>query len=458
MSTFASIAVLSKPTELKPDWEFEMEGLKFAVHDGMVELNQEIHDFERFSSALNNVFLLIDSIESNKGKLDEAVYSLVNQNNELAEALGIYTPFNLKSDEGQRQAGFELCMAFEADENQNNDQKKKDGETSNEEDKGFFAKAWEAIKNFFLKIGRAIKKLFVSAEAKEKASDAKNAEANKKLDSMTPEEVRKAFEDAVKKQMKGLTLSKDLADAMVKSARTIAEKVKSVSESVKDTLSYFDLLLQNGSYAKILEPCSEELKKFGYTLVDTTRFGEQVKVPQKTGESVFRVEAQKRNDAIMSWSNDPRKLIGPSGSYRSEIKAISKQFKEDAATLEKLTARFSDEKKVENIIKQRGPSLVDRFSAWWGGKLDNIDMKKKVKLASDIGKDLAKALSILSGLFTECDNLMGATCGAIEGIILERKIREVNKDYKELNTLRTEHAEKENAKAAVVNDDSGAGI
>lgn len=165
MSTFASIAVLSKPTELKPDWEFEMEGLKFAVHDGMVELNQEIHDFERFSSALNNVFLLIDSIESNKGKLDEAVYSLVNQNNELAEALGIYTPFNLKSDEGQRQAGFELLMALEEDQNdgeqkpaESNESGDKKPGTEQKEEKGFFARAWDAICRFFKSIGNAIAK------------------------------------------------------------------------------------------------------------------------------------------------------------------------------------------------------------------------------------------------------------------------------------------------------------
>ena len=144
MSTFASIAVLSKPTEMHPDWEFEMEGLKFEVHDGMIELNQEIRDFERFCSSVLAIDNLVSNIDFNRGRLDEAVYTFVNQNNELAEALGIYTPFSFATEEEQAQAGQEV----------------KEATTSGDEKKGFFARAWEAIKKFFKSIGDAIGKVW----------------------------------------------------------------------------------------------------------------------------------------------------------------------------------------------------------------------------------------------------------------------------------------------------------
>ena len=166
MSTFASIAVLSKPTEIHPDWEFEMEGLKFAVHDGMVELNQEIHDFNQFYTSMENLFSLIDSIDSNRGRLDEAVYSLVNQNNELAEALGIYTPFSFATEEEKAQAGQEIKNTVE---NGSNDENK-------EPEKGFFAKAWDAIKRFFASIKNALVRIWGAITGSNKSTITKAKE------------------------------------------------------------------------------------------------------------------------------------------------------------------------------------------------------------------------------------------------------------------------------------------
>lgn len=140
MSAFSELTVLSAPTAENKDWSFMLGELKFEVHESMVELTNQIKSFESFARSVNVLIELIDHIDNNNGKLDKGVYEFVNQNNELAQALGIIIPYSFATEEEQQQAGEDVKKAAEG----------------NGEEKGFFAKAWETICKFFKSIGNAV--------------------------------------------------------------------------------------------------------------------------------------------------------------------------------------------------------------------------------------------------------------------------------------------------------------
>lgn len=142
MSVFSDIAVLKRPAPEMKDWAFQLGELRFEVHDAEVELASQINSFEKYSRAVESLEMLLDHIDQNNGKLEKVVFDLVNQNNELAEALGIIVPYSFATEEEQAQAAQDVQNAA-------------NGEGEGDE-KSFFAKAWETIKKFFGKIRDAI--------------------------------------------------------------------------------------------------------------------------------------------------------------------------------------------------------------------------------------------------------------------------------------------------------------
>ena len=165
---FSNITVLSQPSAENQDWSFRFTDLRFEIHDAEMELKSELDSFDKFVNSMNALEALLDNIEDNNGRLDKTVFDFVNQNNELAMALGIVMPYSFATEEEQQQAGEDVKQAAEG----------------NKEEKGFFARAWEAIKNFFTAIKNALVRVWnaitgnnenTEQKAKEVADGAKNA-------------------------------------------------------------------------------------------------------------------------------------------------------------------------------------------------------------------------------------------------------------------------------------------
>lgn len=154
MGPFSGILV--NATEDK-GFELSMEDVRIQFNEAFEVLNAEAANFESFCSAVEKLEMLHDSIQAHDGKADKGVIAFLNQNNSLADALGISLSMEEFND---IVVGSETCAAIE----------------------GALANVWEAIKNFFKNIYDGIKNffknfigMFSSAEKKAAAAAAKAA-------------------------------------------------------------------------------------------------------------------------------------------------------------------------------------------------------------------------------------------------------------------------------------------
>jgi len=167
---FSGITSIVKPIELSADWSFQMGELRFMIHDGIVELKDEIKDFDSFCQSVDYLNALVDNIESNRMLLSEKVFNFVNVNNELVAALGIDLPYSFATEADEKEAGTAVANAA------NNDD-------------GFFAKAWESIKQFFIKIIAAIKNVWSNDKLVDQKLTKMNAETSQVIDPQSEEQI-----------------------------------------------------------------------------------------------------------------------------------------------------------------------------------------------------------------------------------------------------------------------------
>lgn len=118
------------------------EGYTIAMEDARIEfneafevLNAEYKSFDSLCGAIEKLELLNESIQAHDGKADRGLIAFLNQNNDLAEALGISIDME---NFNEIVVGAEVSAACE----------------------GMLGNAWEAIKNFFKSIWEGIKNFF----------------------------------------------------------------------------------------------------------------------------------------------------------------------------------------------------------------------------------------------------------------------------------------------------------
>lgn len=126
----------------------EMADVRIEFNEAFEMLNAEAASLDSFYSALERLSMLNDCIQKNDGRADKGVIAFLNQNNGLAEALGISIDMENFNDVI---IGAEVSVACE----------------------GVLGNAWEAIKNFFKNIWDGIVNfvknlgnMFKSTEAK----------------------------------------------------------------------------------------------------------------------------------------------------------------------------------------------------------------------------------------------------------------------------------------------------
>ena len=118
--------------------DLEMGDIKLQYNAALDDLRVVSASFESYVNACERYLALCDCVEANEGMLEPAVRDFVNNNGELAMALGI-----------------DLAM-----EDDSQDAQKENGEKVTEKKQGFFRRMWEGIKRFVQAILNAIGSFF----------------------------------------------------------------------------------------------------------------------------------------------------------------------------------------------------------------------------------------------------------------------------------------------------------
>lgn len=433
MSVFTDIAVLKRPAPEMKDWSFMLGELKFEVHDAEVELTSQLKSFEQFAGAMDKLDMLLEHIEQNDNKLEKAVFDLVNQNNELAMALGIIMPYSFATEEEQAQAAQDVKEAVGADN--------KDGE----EDKGFFAKAWEGIKKFFRSIKEACVKAWNAIRNKDKVSDEQNNAANQALESMAPKEVQAALDNAFSKAGRVYITLED-AQAMVKDIDTIAKYWAATSQSFGNPVEFFKFLNKyDGSFTSALGAVRTPLKNLGIDLIEQNINGKKVAKVNKTGKTVYDITPEKLKHARDSFIHDDggravsyaQSFMGKNSSVRQLMKNAVGQLKELVNNINELL----DQMENPDVIKQI-EELVNHgsFGNWAANLLRMNGAQKKINIAKEVGRKISETLSVVLEVIKQGESKIGSTCNAIDAQILLRNKRADNKDVQDLNARRQKDA------------------
>ena len=447
MSVFSDIAVLKRPTPEMKDWEFQLGELRFEVHDAEVELASQIHSFEQFASAVDKLDMLLEHIDQNDGKLEKPVFELVNQNNELATALGIIMPYSFATEEEQAQAGKDVKEAAGADN----------------ENQGFFAKAWEAIKKFFRSIKDACVKAWNAIRNKDKASDDQNNAANQALESMHPKAVQEALEKAFENAGK-VYITLDDAQKLATDVEKISQHCSSIGSSFGNAVEFFKFLDKfDGSFAASFEPVKNELGRLGIKLIDQNVNGQKVTDVQKDAKTVYDITPEKLKTARDAFiSNDGGRAVsyaqafmGKNGSVRVRVKAAIKPLEELINNVNALLTKMEEPATVEEITKLiEGGTIKQWFRKMAGAQ----KAQKKLEIAKVIGKAISKALSTIMEVVRIADSKIIGTSNAIDAQILLRNKRADNKDVKELNQRREDEAKQKESEKELLYNTTGSGI
>lgn len=433
MSVFTDIAVLKRPAPEMKDWSFMLGELKFEVHDAEVELTSQLKSFEQFAGAMDKLDMLLDHIEQNDNKLEKAVFDLVNQNNELAMALGIIMPYSFATEEEQAQAAQDVKEAVGADN--------KDGE----EDKGFFAKAWESIKKFFRSIKEACVKAWNAIRGKNKAGDEQNNAANQALESMEPKEVQAALDNAFSKAGRVYITLAD-AERMTADIEKIAQHCGSIGSSFGNAVEFFKFLDRfDGSFAAAFEPVKDTLGRLGITLIDKNVNGQKVTDVQKSAKTVYDITPEKlksARDAFIDNSGERavsyvQAFMGRNGSVRLRVKAAIKNLDDLINNVNGLLTKMEEPATVEEITKLvEGGAIKQWFRKMAGAQ----KAQQKINIAKVIGRNISKTLSVVMEVVKLADTKIISTSNAIDAQILLRNKRADNKDVQDLKARRQKDA------------------
>lgn len=449
MSVFNDIAVLKRPAPEMKDWSFMLGELKFEVHDAEVELTSQLKSFEQFAGAMDKLDMLLDHIDQNDGKLEKAVFDLVNQNNELAMALGIIMPYSFATEEEQAQAAQDVKEAAGADN------------AEGEEDKGFFAKAWEGIKKFFRSIKEACVKAWNAIRGKNKTEDEQNNAANQVLESMEPKEVQAALDNAFSKAGRVYITLAD-AERMTGDIEKIAQHCSSIGSNFGNAVEFFKFLDQfDGSFAAAFEPVKDTLGHLGITLVDNNVNGQKVTDVKKSAKTVYDITPEKlksARDAFIDNSGERavsyvQAFMGKNGSVRLRVKSAIKNLDELINNVNDLLSKMEEPATIEEITKLvEGGAIKQWFRKMAGAQ----KAQQKINIAKVIGRNISKVLSVVMEVVKLADNKIISTSNAIDAQILLRNKRADNKEVQDLKDRRQKDANIEAQHQANANADENA--
>ena len=447
MSVFSDIAVLKRPAPEMKDWAFQLGELRFEVHDAEVELANQINSFEQFACAMDKLNMLLDHIDNNNGKLEKPVFDLVNQNNELAMALGIIMPYSFATEEEQAQAGNDVKQAAEGDG----------------EDKGFFAKAWETIKKFFRTIKEACVKAWNAIRGKEKTSDEQNNAANQALESMHPKAVQEALEKAFQNAGKVYITLAD-AEKLAADVEKISQHCSSIGQSFGNAVEFFKFLDKyDGSFAAAFQPVNDALGRCGIKLIDKNVNGQKVTDVQKDAKTVYDITPEKlksARDAFIDNSGEravsyAKSFMGPNGSVRVRVKAAIKPLDDLINNINGLLTKMEEPATVEEITKLiEGGAIKQWFRKMAGAQ----KAQKKLEIAKTIGRMISKTLSTIMEVVKIADSKIIGTSNAIDAQILLRNKRADNKDVQELKNRREKEDEEKKQQNDLLYGTTGSGI
>lgn len=437
MSVFSDIAVLKRPAPEMKDWAFQLGELRFEVHDAEVELSSQINSFEQFASAMDKLDMLLDHIEQNNGRLEKPVFDLVNQNNELAMALGIIVPYSFATEEEQVQAAQDVKEAAGADS----------------EDKGFFAKAWEAIKKFFRSIKEACVKAWNAIRGKDKASDEQNNAANQVLESMEPKEVQAMLDKAFQNSGKVYITLED-AEKLAADVGKIAQHCNGIGSSFGNAVEFFKFLDKfDGSFAAAFEPVKSELGRLGIKLIDKNVNGQKVVDVQKDAKTVYDITPEKLKRARDSFIDNSgeravsyaKSFMGRDGSVRVQVKEAIKPLDALINNVNELLTKMEDQNTIDEITKLiEGGAIKQWFRRMAGAQ----KAQQKINIAKTIGRAISKTLSTIMEVIKIADSKIIGTSNAIDAQILLRNKRADNKDVQDLKERRETFATNKEAQAA----------
>lgn len=437
MSVFTDIAVLKRPAPEMKDWAFQIGELTFEVHDAEVELTSQLKSFEQFSGAMDKLDMLLEHIEQNNDKLEKPVFDLVNQNNELAQALGIIMPYSFATEEEQAQAAQDV----------------KDAAGADDEDKGFFAKAWESIKKFFRSIKEACVKAWNAIRGKNKAGDEQNNAANQVLESMEPKEVQAALDNAFSKAGRVYITLAD-AKRMTADIEKISQHCNSIGSSFGNAVEFFKFLDQfDGSFAASFEPVKDALGRLGIRIIDKNVNGQKITDVQKDAKTIYDITPEKlksARDAFIDNSGEravsyAQSFMGRDGSIRLRVKAAIKPLDDLINNVNNLLSKMEEPATIEEITKLvEGGAIKQWFRKMAGAQ----KAQQKINIAKVIGRAISKALSTIMEVVKIADSKIIGTSNAIDAQILLRNKRADNKDVQDLKERRETFATNKDAEAA----------
>ena len=433
MNMFSNLTVLSAPTTENKDWSFILGDLQFEVHESMVELKSSLDSFDKFARSVDALDMLLEYIDEHNGKLDKHVFDFVNQNNELASALGIVMPYSFATEEEQAQAGNDVKEAANG---------KEDDDDNNT---GFFAKAWDTIKKFFKAIKDALVKAWGAITGKEKAEDQQNQAANKALESMHPKEVQAAMAAAYEGAGKVFITLKDAQD-MAADIEKIAQHCTSIGNSFGTPVEFFKFIDKfDGSFAASFEPVRDVLKNLGITLIDGNVNGVKVTKAEKSGKTIYDITPEKMKtarDAFIGDNGDraisnAKAFIGPDSSVRQITKNAIKSLD---ALIKNINSLLDGMEKPEAVAEITKIIEGGSFKQWLRKMANMPEAQKRINIAKEVGRNISGALSIILEVVKLADSKIMGTCKAIDKQILLRNQRADNKDVKDLNARRQKDA------------------
>ncbi len=338
--------------------EFSFEDIRFNLTDGQLEMEAAFEEMDRYFNAYDRLQDVVASIESYDGKLDNAVREFVNQNNELADTLGI---------------------SLEADESQNGQ-----AVQNSPEKKNLFVRAWDAIVKFFKMIGRKIADFFRWIFNGFKKLDDKVKAAEKAWGTFTPEE-KKQFLDTVKCNVsKDLFIKRGEAFAILQKhmAAFSGKQIKDIMlqyyrdpksiypREVAAALAIYGGVLKDKATGKAMEDvinsASSDFVGMSFTADWTNRPQSEMKTFREHGwDEAFVDECFKFCKTAADASNDMDKLVKL--LEETSAKASDKDFSDILDALKKETAGH-----FFKYLKLNGVSISETWRS--SGEINHLEL------------------------------------------------------------------------------------
>lgn len=172
---------------------FCYEDIRLNLHDSIVEVDQAVMSLEQFNNAMAQLDATVASIEAMGGMVDDQVFRIVNQNNQLGKLLGVYVPPSLRFEMAEGTTDSTQAT------NASNAEKKETGTSVTDKAKELAKKMWTMLKAFFAKIAAGMKSFWTWLRNGCMSNKASN---QKLLEAIQADSTGAKFNEAVK-QAKG---------------------------------------------------------------------------------------------------------------------------------------------------------------------------------------------------------------------------------------------------------------